>query len=435
MGFGSPANSGLWPHLEDLVPETAGVTSNGVLTIGDCRVDDLAAEFGTPAYIFDETGLRRQARRYLDGLRRRRPKSEVLFASKSLPCVAMYALAAAEGISIDVAGQGELVMALAAGVDPATIYLHGNAKTDAELTLAHQAGVGAVIIDNFDELDRIAAIVRGPQTVMVRINPGISPDTHDSQNTGSVTSKFGFALGRVEDAVRKIEGHPLLQMAGVHTHIGSQILDTLPFATSVKAISAFGDFSRYDVGGGLGVRYTRDQPAPSIDDYLDEIVTSASMYLPDDATLMIEPGRSLVARSGVTLYRVNSVKADVKTFVAIDGGMADNLDIALTGQAYEACLPLKMTVEPDTVCDVVGRQCESGDLMVSGATLPDPQPNDLLLMPVTGAYSYTMSNHYNGAVCPPIVFCKDGDAVLAARRETYDDLLATHEPAFNRSWS
>ncbi len=435
MSSSTPIVAGAWRDLRDLLPETSAVTPDGVLTIGGCRLDDLAAEFGTPAYIFDEAGLREQARRYLRGLRRRRPGSEVLFASKSLPCVAMYSLASAEGLSIDVAGQGELVMALSAGVDPKSIYLHGNAKSDAELSLALKSGIAAIVIDNFDELGRLDALVHEPQDVMIRINPGVSPNTHVSQNTGHPNSKFGFAPHQAAEAVRLIRAHPLLRMTGVHTHIGSQILDTAPFGAATQAITSIGTFARYDVGGGLGVPYTREQTAPSVDDYLDEIVAAAADALPPDATLMVEPGRSLVARAGVTLYRVNSVKTGARTFVAVDGGMADNMDIALTGQAYEACLPLKMNDEPATTCDVVGRQCESGDLMVHDAVLPQPRPNDLLMMPVTGAYSYTMSNHYNGALCPPIVFCQDGVAHLATRRETFDDYLVTHAPAFERSWA
>ncbi len=435
MSSSTPTVAGAWRAMRDLLPETSALTADGVLTIGGCRVDDLATEFGTPAYVFDEAGLREQARRYRLGLRRRRPRSEVLFASKSLPCVAMYSLAAAEGLSIDVAGQGELVMALSAGVDPKTIYLHGNAKSDAELSLALKSGIAAIVIDNFDEIKRLESLVHEPQDVMIRINPAISPDTHLSQNTGHSNSKFGFSMQRAAEAIRSLHEHPLLRMNGVHAHIGSQILDTSPFSETTRTLTSIGTFARYDVGGGLGVAYTRDQAAPSVDEYLDEIVAAAEGALPPDAVLMIEPGRSLVARAGVTLYRINSVKTGVRTFVAIDGGMADNMDIALTGQPYEACLPLKMTDEPDTVCDVVGRQCESGDLMVGDAVLPHPRPSDLLMMPVTGAYSYTMSNHYNGALCPPIVFCQDGVAHLAARRETFDDCLVTHAPAFDRSWS
>lgn len=424
----------VYEHLSQVLPEESDVASDGVLTIGGCRVDDVAAKFGTPAYVFDEDGLRHQIRRYVDGLRARWPKSEVLFASKSLPCVAMYAMAAAEGLSIDVAGGGELMMALAAGVDPARIYLHGNAKSDEDLTMALQAGIQAVIVDNFDDLDRLDRLAKTPQAVLIRVIPEISPDTHASQITGGRGSKFGLPLDQVAIAVDRIVQHPLLQMAGVHLHIGSQVLQTEPFVQAVKAIANIGQYDRYDIGGGLGVQYTADEVAPSVDDYLDAVVDAARAALPADATLLIEPGRSLVARAGVSLYRVDTVKRTGETFVAINGGMADNMDIALTGQKYEACLPTKMGDEPDTHCEVVGRQCESGDLMVSDALLVDPHVGDLLLMPVTGAYSYTMANNYNGAPRPPIVFCRNGSASLAVRRETYEDMLGTHAPAFDRKW-
>jgi diaminopimelate decarboxylase len=424
--------------LLPLFPEHSSVTADGELVIGGVGVAGLAERFGTPAYIVDEAGLRNQARLLRDGLAARHPNSEVVFASKSFPCLAAYQLFTAEGLAIDVAGAGELVMALAARVPPERLYLHGNAKTTAELTMALQAGVGTVVVDNFDDIDRLESLtsqqtpVARPQRVLVRIIPGISPDTHESQSTGGDESKFGLPADQAREAIARIRANSRLQLDGLHLHIGSQILATEPFARATEvlgSIAALGTFDVYDIGGGLGVRYTLQDEAPTVEQYLDTITAAAAAYLPAGARLVIEPGRSLVARSCVTLYRVTTVKHTGRTFVAVDGGMADNLDAALTGQPFEAAIATRMTDPPDEVVDLVGRQCESGDRLVAGLPLPAPVVGDLVAMPVTGAYTYTLANNYNGALRPPIVFCRDGRARLVAERETHEHVLALHRPA------
>lgn len=420
--------------LMEILPEESTISDTGELSIGGVPVTELARQYGTPAYIMDETGLRRQIRRFVDGISSRRPNSEVLFASKSLPCVAMYAIAQAEGLSVDVAGGGELMMALTAGVSPERIYLHGNAKSDQEIQMALEAGIRAVIVDNFDDLDRIEKLAAKPQKVLLRMIPGITPATHASQVTGGNDSKFGLPPADITRAIARIAAHPMLEFEGIHVHIGSQVLETEPFAEAVKSVAEFGTFTTYDVGGGLGVKYTYDEVAPSVESYLDTITEAADRLLPADAKLIIEPGRSIVARAGITLYTVNTVKTTGKTFVAVNGGMADNMDIALTGQRYEALLATKLGVEPTVVADVVGRQCESGDLMCQDVALPDPQVGDLVAMPATGAYAYTLANNYNGACKPPVIFCADGSSTLAVARETYEDLLRTQQPALQRRW-
>jgi diaminopimelate decarboxylase len=420
--------------LLPLFPEHSSVTPDGELAIGGVTVRDLAGRFGTPAYIVDETGLRDQARRFRTGLADRHPDSEVVFASKSFPCLAVYKLFATEGLSIDVAGAGELVMALAAGVRPDRMYLHGNAKTTAELTMALDAGVATVVVDNFDDIDRLEQLATGTQRVLIRIIPGVAPQTHESQSTGGADSKFGLPLDQAADAIARIRASQKLQLDGLHLHIGSQILDTEPFARAVEAVAVLGAFPVYDVGGGLGVRYTLKEEAPSVEQYLDTIAEAARAYLPQGAKLVIEPGRSLVARSCVTLYRVSTVKHTGRTFVAVDGGMADNLDAALTGQGFEAAIATRMTTPPDQTVQLVGRQCESGDLLVANLPLPGPVPGDLIAMPVTGAYTYTLANNYNGALRPPIVFCRDGQARLMAERETHEHVLALHRPALDITW-
>jgi diaminopimelate decarboxylase len=409
-----------------LLPETSELVAGGSLQVGGVELAELAERFGTPAYVFDVAGFRAQARRLREGLATRWPNSEVLFASKSLPVLAVYELASDEGLSVDIAGAGELRLALAANVDPSRLYFHGNAKTSEELRLAIETGVGTIIVDNFDEFRRLDDIAAAPQDVLVRIIPGISPKTHASQVTGGTDSKFGLPF---EDALKLIEAirkSRSLRLRGIHLHVGSQILETSSFAEAVRQISAFRDQSVYDIGGGLGVRYTYDEQAPSVDEYLDAIVSVARDVLPPDARLLIEPGRSLVARAGVTIYRVVSVKRSGRNFVAVDGGMADNLDIALTGQRYEALIDGRVGHDGDDSYVVVGRQCESGDTLINGVDLPSPEVGDLLVMPVTGAYAYTMANNYNGAMIPPVVFVENGEATAVVRRQTFDDVVALH---------
>jgi len=428
----STASSGY--DLLPLFPEHSSVSPDGELLIAGVGVRELAERFGTPAYLVDEAGLRDQARRMRDGLAARYPDSEVVFASKSFPCLAAYKLFAAEGLSIDVAGAGELVMALTAGVAPERIYQHGNAKTTAELTAALRAGVGCVVVDNFDDIDRLEQLATRPQHVLIRIIPGINAQTHESQATGGDDSKFGLPLDQAREAITRIRASDRLVLDGLHLHIGSQIFDIDQFAQAVEAIAVLGVFPVYDVGGGLGVRYVLQDDAPSVERYLDAITSAARAHLPAGAKLVIEPGRSLVAGSCATLYRVTTVKHTGRTFVAVDGGMADNLDVSLTGQPFEAALATRMAEPAAEVVDLVGRQCESGDRLVAGLRVPAPAVGDLVAMPVTGAYTYTLANNYNGALKPPIVFCRDGYARLVAERETHEHVLALHRPALDLTW-
>ncbi|WP_200332176.1 diaminopimelate decarboxylase [Leucobacter sp. L43] len=418
-------------ELWSILPEEAGSDDTGRLVVGGVAVAELAERYGTPLHVIDESGLRRQMRRLADGLTARWPNSEVLFASKSLPIVEMYRVAHEEGLAIDVAGGGELQLALAGGVDPQRIYMHGNAKSEAELELALSSGVGTIIVDNEDELDRLDRLLTQPQRLLLRVIPGVEAETHASQATGGENSKFGVPLGELERVVARMQRHPLMEFEGIHLHIGSQILNTAEFAESVDRVSRIGRFPIYNVGGGLGVKYTYAEEAPTVEAYLDAVVAEAKAKLPADAKLMIEPGRSIVARAGVTLYRILSVKRAVKTFVAVDGGMADQLDIALTGQRYEALLADRLGEAWTETVQLVGRQCESGDLLVDGAPMPAARVGDLVVLASTGAYSYSMTNNYNGALRPAIVFVHDGTARLVTRRETYEDLLALHAPSIS----
>jgi diaminopimelate decarboxylase len=403
---------------------------DGGLRIAGCRVDELAAAYGTPLLLVDEGHLRATVRAWQDGLEARRPGSRVTFASKAFPCTAVYRLMAEEGIGVDVAGGGELAQALAGGVDAARIILHGNAKTDAEIAAAHAAGVGLVVIDNLDDLDRLERLVTREQGVLVRITPGVEGETHASISTGGTDAKFGLPIDQAAAAVHRAASHPRLRVDGVHIHIGSQILESAPFAASVRALAALleherlGPFAVYDLGGGLGVRYTYDDEPAGLDEYLDAIAEAARALLPADARVLLEPGRALVARSAATVYRVVTHKRTGRDFVAVDGGMADNLEVALFGQRFEIAHAARALDAAAIVCDVVGRHCESGDRLIEDALLPDPAVGDLLAVPVTGAYCFTMANNYNGALRLPVVFARDGAHRAVVRRETHADLMA-----------
>ncbi len=417
--------AGSTTELLGLFPPGARVDADGELVIGGCRLADLAAEWGTPLYVIDEAGVRAQVRRFRRALDTAWPNARMVFASKAFPSTPMYRLMAEEGIGVDVAGPGELAMALAGGVDPARIVMHGNAKTTAELRRAVDAGVGLIVIDNTDDIDRLDDIGAAGQPVLIRVLPGVRPDTYDAVATGQAGSKFGLPLPAARAAIDRLRGGKL-RLDGLHLHIGSQILSAEPYTRAVEAVAGLGEFSTYNLGGGLGVRYTYADAPPSPEEWIGALAAAARRCLPSGAQLLIEPGRSLVAPFGVTVYQVVSVKGDDPRFVAVDGGMADNMEVALYGQRFEATLTSR--VGGGGPVELVGRHCESGDRLISGVPLREPRPGDRLAMPVTGAYCGTMANNYNGALRPPVVFVRDGQPRLAVRRETLADLMSRDVP-------
>jgi diaminopimelate decarboxylase len=406
--------------LIGLFPEGTYVDGDGELVLSGQRARDLADTFGTPLYVVDRDGLIAQAARMREALASRWPNSRVLFASKAFPCTAAYRTFADAGLGIDVAGGGELAVALAAGVDPAQVVLHGNAKTDEELAMAVGAGVGLVVVDNFDDIERLERIVGGEQAVLVRVVPGVRGRTHDALSTGQLGSKFGLAPPEAERAIELLRQSDRLHLRGLHLHVGSQICEVPPFTEAVASLARFGEFDVYDLGGGLGVRYTYGDRPPTVEEWVTGLVDAARRHLPARAQLIIEPGRSLVARAGVTLYRVVTVKPGNPTFVAVDGGMGDNLEVSLYGQRFEATIAHR--VGGGEPVELVGRHCESGDRISAAVPLARPAVGDVVAVPVTGAYCFTMANNYNGACRPPVVFCADGEADVVVRRETYEDL-------------
>jgi len=395
-------------------PEDSSV-EDGALRIGGCDTRDLAREFGTPAYVVAEDDLRARARAFTRALG---PDGEVVYASKAFPCTAVLRVFAEEGLGCDVASGGELHLALRAGFKPSRLYLHGNAKSEAELQMAIEAGVGTVVIDNEQDADRLRTLGGGPR-LLARVIPGVEADTHEHILTGQAGSKFGMT----PDAVRALADR--IDLAGLHMHIGSQLRSLDPYRRAIAALAEVGDFDVYDLGGGLAVPSVDGDEAVEPQEWVDGMVAAARAELGEDKSLVLEPGRALVANAGVTLYTVESVKPGLagETIVAVDGGMSDNLRPMLYGAAYSAALVARMGSDGG-VCTVVGKHCESGDVLVRDVRLPDPRPGDVLVTPVTGAYGHAMANNYNGVPRPPVIFCSGGDARIVVRRETYEDLGA-----------
>ncbi|MGE5407680.1 MAG: diaminopimelate decarboxylase [Syntrophothermus sp.] len=413
-----------------VLPAGSRVNARGHLELGGCDAVELAAEFGTPAYVYVEDDLRARARAFREAFDRRHGDYEVLFASKALPCTAAYRLFAEEGLSVDVASGGELHMALRAGFDPDRIHMHGNNKTDEEILFAARAGIRHLILDSFDEIDRCERLLDRPQRVLIRVTPGISPSTHDYVTTGQLDSKFGFGMedGLAARAVERVLASDRLELVGLHAHIGSQIFELEPYTLAIRALGELaGDWCRVvNVGGGLGVAYTSEDEPPSIDAYVDVKVRGVAEVFGPGVRILVEPGRSLVANGGVTVYRIGTVKEipGIRTYVAVDGGMSDNLRPMLYGSRYEALIADRAGASPDTLVTVAGMHCESGDVIVRDAALAAPAVGDVLVTPATGAYGYAMASNYNGVPRPPVVFCGGGEARLVVRRETYEDLTA-----------
>jgi diaminopimelate decarboxylase len=409
-------------------PQGTRVNQRGHLEIGGCDALELVREFGSPAYVVAEDDLRSKARAFTSALSSRHRDWEVLFGSKAFPATAVYRVFAEEGLGCDVASGGELELARRAGFDPARIYLHGNAKSEGELQEALRAGVGHVVLDSFDDLVRLEALAAQEgrqQAVLIRVTPGVAGDTHHAISTGQADSKFGFSVEEARDAIARLHSAPHLELAGLHFHIGSQLLDLEPFAEAVRAVAQLDpDLPVYNVGGGLGVAYLASQRPPSVAEYVEAVVDAVHRWLGEDKRLILEPGRALVAQSTVTLYTVQTVKRNVSSWVAVDGGMSDNLRPMLYGAGYDALIADRPLSPGTERCHLVGKHCESGDVIVRDLLLPDPAPGDVVATPVTGAYGYALANNYNSVPRPPVIFCREGNARLVVRRETYQDLTA-----------
>jgi diaminopimelate decarboxylase len=418
----------------DLFPDTA-VVADGELTVGGARTTALADEHGTPLVVYCEETLLRSARAY----RRAGPDALVAYSVKAFPNVALLRLFASEGLGADVSTLGELAFATRAGVPGERIVVHGNNKSDAELRAAAEAGAAFVVIDALDEIER--AHEAGVTRALVRVTPGIDVDTHPAIWTAHRGSKFGLAP---EQAIAALESGRAagLDIAGLHVHIGSQLLDTQAARTSIVWLAAFVADCRarlgwapavIDVGGGLGVRHVEDERAPTIEDFVAALTERVrhewalhGLPLPE---LVLEPGRSLVGKAGMTLYRVGLVKpaSETTTYVAIDGGMSDNPRPQLYGARFTALVANRADAPATDTFTVCGKHCESGDILAERVALPDPRPGDLLAVPASGAYTLGMGSNYNVVPRPAAVLVRDGAARRIRRRETVEDLLALED--------
>lgn len=432
------------PHAH-LWPDTARVDGDGRLLLDGLAASDLVARYGSPLYVYDEATLRGRMRAFRDAFARRWPASAVAYAGKAYLSPALCALLLEEGLELDAVSAGEVGLATRAGYPAERIHLHGNFKPDSELAFALDAGesgVGRVVVDSLDELDRLAALgeARGrPVAIWLRINPDVPTETHVSIQTGHADTKFGLDLtsDAVMEAARRAAASPWLSLVGLHAHAGSNLFDTAPAAQVTRTLAELAASLRDTVGvtieeispgGGAGVAYTPEQRALDPDAYAEAITAALRdacerMRLAPPR-LIVEPGRAIVARAGVALYTTGPRKVTPHTiFVAVDGGMGDNPRPALYDARYHAALANRMTEAPSETAQVVGRYCESGDVLVREARLPVARPGEILAIPVSGAYHLPMASQYNLTPRPAVLFVSGGQARLVRRRETLDDLV------------
>ena len=424
-----------------LLPLTTRVDPSGRVSVGGCDLVGLAEEHGTPLFVYDEDDLRARCRKYVAAF----GADRVAYAGKAFLCVAMARLVAEEGLHLDVATGGELHVALHAGFPAERLIFHGNNKSDAELTSALDAGVGRIVVDSFDEIDRLDALVAGGRpspVVLVRVTPGVEAYTHEHIETGVEDSKFGLSLERGEAlaAAKRIAAGGRLHLAGLHCHIGSQVFSLDSYAQAAAKMAGLvhmveeatgSPVEEVNVGGGLGVRYVSSDSPPTISQYAEVVreglgAALAAAGVRSSPRLMVEPGRSIAGPPGITLYRVGTIKEipGLRTYVAVDGGMSDNPRPALYGAEYEVFVPAQATAERPLVATIAGKHCEQGDVLVNDAHLPaDLAIGDVVATPCTGAYGASMASNYNRMTRPAIVFVSDGEARVVVRRETPEDLL------------
>lgn len=427
---------------------TSRINEKGHLEIGGCDTVELARTFGTPLIVYDEALIREKCRAFVEAFRKTGARFQVAYASKAFCTVAMCQLVAEEGLALDVVSDGELYTAQKAGFPPERIHFHGNNKTPEELVMALDVGIGCVVVDNFHELAMLADMARERGqcvNILLRVTPGVEAHTHAYIQTGQEDSKFGFDIGSgmAVEAVKRALSAPALALVGVHCHIGSQIFETEGFVAAISRVMAFLDAVRAEtgyvaavvnLGGGFGIRYTENDAPLPVAAYVEAIVSAvrrecgARAY--PEPEIWLEPGRSIVGEAGTTLYTVGAVKVipGLRTYVAVDGGMADNIRPALYQARYEAMLANRGWEKPTETVSIAGKTCESGDMLIWDIALPPVRPGDLLAVSCTGAYTYSMASNYNRLRRPAVVFVRDGRAKVVVRRETYDDLVRNDMP-------
>jgi len=435
-------NTSKAPELA-LFPLAAEVNNQGHLVIGGCDVVDLAEEFGTPLYLFDESTLRHKCREFKDEFCKYHPDTLVIYASKAFLNRALALIFKEEGLGLDVVSGGELSIAHSVDFSLDKVYFHGNNKTPEELNLALDLGVGRIVVDNFYELEILNGLVkeRGiSQNILLRLTPGVDPHTHQYTTTGTIESKFGFPLatGQAEEAVNQALSASNLNFLGFHFHLGSPVPEIQPYELAIEIVVRFAremnrkfgfDLSEFDIGGGFAVPYTLDSKVPTIADYaravtgkLNSLVSELGLSHP---RLIMEPGRAIVGQAGVALYKVGVIKEipGIKKYVCVDGGMSDNIRPALYGAKYEALVANKASEAEREVVTIAGKLCESGDILTNDINLASVHPGDIIAIPVCGAYSIPMASNYNVMPRPAIVMVKESRAHLIRRRETYQDLM------------
>ncbi|WP_129704657.1 diaminopimelate decarboxylase [Priestia megaterium] len=422
---------------------TSRINKQGHLEIGGVDTVELASNFGTPLYVYDVALIRQRARGFKETFEKHGVKAQVAYASKAFSTIAMVQVVHEEGLSLDVVSGGELYTALAADFPKERIHFHGNNKSRAELEMAIKEDVGCIVVDNFYEITLLQEITEQYQKkmpVLLRLTPGIEAHTHDYILTGQEDSKFGFDLqnGQADEAVRLVQNSKGLELLGIHCHIGSQIFETTGFIMATQKL--FAKMKEWkqriefvpqvlNLGGGFGIRYTEeDQPIPVsqyVEVIIEEVKKQSKQLEVEIPEIWIEPGRSLVGDAGTTLYSIGSRKhvPNVREYVAIDGGMNDNIRPALYQAKYEAVIANRMNDESDELVSIAGKCCESGDMLMWDVHLPKANPDDLLAMFCTGAYGYSMASHYNRLPKPAVVFVEDGEAQLVVKRETYEDIV------------
>lgn len=425
-----------------LFPFTAAVNRADRLTIGGCDAVELAAEFGTPLYVFDEDTLRGMCREFAAEFGARYANSRIAYASKAFVNPAIARIVDEEGLGLDVVSAGELAVAKAVNFPPDKIYFHGNNKTPDELEFALEYGIGQIVVDSFHELralDEIAGRRGARQDIMLRLSPGVDPHTHAATTTGILDSKFGFSIetGDAAKAIRQAIAAANLDLIGIHFHLGSPIFELEPYALGVEvALNFLAEFKeeglrleQFSPGGGFAIGYVRSEPPPAIAEYAEVITANTARLCADlgfgEPRLVLEPGRSIVGRAGVALYTVGGIKdiPTVRKYVSLDGGMGDNIRPAIYGSEYEAVLANRMSAPPQERVTLAGKYCESGDVLVRDIAMPHIQSGDIIAIPSSGAYAPSMASNYNLNGRPAMVMVKDGAARLIRRRETFADMM------------
>ncbi len=431
--------------LADILPTTAAVDEAGHLILGGCDAVELAREFGTPLYVFDEETLRGQCREFRSQFRSRHPDTVVAYAAKAYLGRALAGILVQEEMALDVVSGGELAIAASVNFPPERIYFHGNNKSEAELREALDYGVGRIVIDNFHEMQLLNGLAQGPpkagrQQVLLRLSPGIDPHTHAHITTGTLDSKFGIPMstGQGEAAVRQALEMPGLEPVGLHVHLGSLLFEVEPYRQAVDVVLAFAAemgkkhglrLEEFSPGGGFAVQYTEGRAPPPVAEYAEAITSAVTEGcrkhgLPP-TKLIIEPGRAIVARAAVALYTVGSSKEvpGVRRFVSVDGGMADNIRPPLYDSQYSALVANKALETRRETVTIAGRYCESGDIMMRDAELSPLEAGDILAVASAGAYALPMASNDNASLRPAVVLVRDGEAKLIRRRETYEELM------------